>query len=79
MSLWGVLSGEKHVWLVEGAVAEHCVEDVAASFRQGNEGLIVGLTLRTFPVMVRAAVVRAWGVMGGCFMFASSSAGRVLG
>lgn len=46
--------GELVVGLVEGAVAEHGVEDVAASAGEGDEGLVVAFALGDFAVVVGA-------------------------
>ena len=45
-------SGELVVGLVEGAVAEHGVEDVAASSIEGDEGLVVLFALGDRAVVV---------------------------
>ena len=45
-------SGECVVGLIEGAVAEHGVEGVAAASGEGDESLIVGLALGDLAVGV---------------------------
>ena len=40
--------------LVEGAVAEHGVEDVGSASGEGDEGLVVTLALGDLPVVVGA-------------------------
>jgi hypothetical protein len=49
-----LLSGELMVGLVEGAVAEHGVEDVAAPSGEGDEGLVVAFALGDLAVVVGA-------------------------
>lgn len=39
---------------VEGAVAEHGVEDVGAASSEGDEGLVVAFALGSFAVVVGA-------------------------
>ena len=45
-------SGEWVVGLIEGAVSEHGIEDVAAASGEGNEGLVVALALGDLAVVV---------------------------
>ena len=45
-------SGEAMFGLIEGAVAEHGVEDVAASSGEGDEGLVVAFALSDLPVVI---------------------------
>jgi hypothetical protein len=47
-------SGEGVVGLIEGAVAEHGVEDVTAAAGEGDEGLVVAFALSDLPVVVGA-------------------------
>jgi hypothetical protein len=47
-------SSQSMVGLVEGAVAEHGVEDVAAPASEGDEGLVVAFALGDFAVVVGA-------------------------
>lgn len=47
-------SGEGVVGLIEGAVAEHGVEDVTATAGEGDEGLVVAFTLSDLPVVLGA-------------------------
>jgi hypothetical protein len=47
-------SGEAMVGLIEGAVAEHGEEDVAAAPREGDEGLVVAFALGDLAVVVGA-------------------------
>ena len=45
-------SRELMVGLIEGAVAQHGIEDVAASSGEGDEGLVVALALGDPAVVV---------------------------
>ena len=47
-------SGELAVGLIKRSVAEHGVEDVAASAGEGDEGLVVAFALSDFAVVVGA-------------------------
>ncbi len=54
VSLWFSSSRDRGWGLVEGAVAEHGVEDVAAASGEGDEGFVVLLSLGDLAVVVGA-------------------------
>ena len=58
-------SGEGVFRVVEGAVAEHGVEDVDAASGEGDEGLVVALALCDLAVVIRAGDRVAEGGEGG--------------
>ena len=68
--------------LVEGSVAEHGEEDVAAASGEGDEGLVVALAFGAFAVVVgpRRRVVQGGegGEEQGAFEFLVARAGWVL-
>jgi hypothetical protein len=80
--MWLSSGGLRGRCLVEGLVAEHGVQDVAAASGQADEGCVVFLAFGSFAVVVGAVDRVGQGGEGseeeGAFEFAVAAAGGVL-